>query len=116
MRKTANKMEYWVEINHSDVCDNCSHGYYHCASGRPNLRIRVAQFLYFMEAIDYAQDCQRKGIRAWLRKPRYVSFPKERTMSEYSLYDVPAKLLQTPVVLDGKPGIQLHERKPRIST
>ena len=63
-------------------------------------------FLYFMEAIDYAQECQRRGVPVWLRKPRYVG---NRTVSEYSLYVVtdgrPA-VLQTPVLLDGKAGLQ----------
>jgi hypothetical protein len=109
VKSNPHKMEYWVEVNHSDLCDMCSHGTPGCALGKPDQRIRVAQFVYFMEAIDYAQECQRRGVRVWLRKPRFVSFPKERTVSEYSLYDVkdgkPAGLLQTPIVLDGKPGI-----------
>ena len=54
----------------------------------------MAQFVYFMEAIDYAQECQRRGVRVWLRKPRYVSFPRERTVSDYSVY--PAKSEPTP--------------------
>ena len=65
----ANKMEYWVEVNHSDLCATCREGRRDCALSRPNQRIRVAQFLYFMEAIDYAQDCQKRGVRVWVRKP-----------------------------------------------
>jgi hypothetical protein len=84
--KPNNTMQYWVEVNHSDLCAICREGRTDCATGRQNQRIRVAQFLYFQEAIDYAQECQRRGVRVWLRKPRYVSFPRERTLSEYSEY------------------------------
>jgi hypothetical protein len=86
MASKPNKMEYWVEVKHSDLCATCREGRTDCALGRPNQRIRVAQFVYFMEAIDHAQECQRRGVRVWLRKPRYVSFPRERTVSEYSEY------------------------------
>jgi len=91
MTSKASKMEYWVEVNHSDLCATCREGRTDCALGRPNQRVRVAQFLYFQEAIDYAQECQRRGVGVWLRKPRYVSFPRERTVSEYSLYAAKAK-------------------------
>jgi hypothetical protein len=107
-KSAATKMEYWVEVNHSDLCTMCRDGMPGCASGRPNQRIRVAKFLYFMEAIDYCQDAQRKGVQTWLRKPRYVSFPTARTKSDYSHYPVkdgkPDGILTTPIILDGKPG------------
>jgi hypothetical protein len=103
------KMEYWVEVNHSDICSMCRDGVPGCASGKPGKRIRTAQFMYFMEAIDYAQECQRRSVPVWLRKPIYVG--NDRTKSEYSLYPVrdskPAGLLQTPVMLDGQPGVSL---------
>jgi hypothetical protein len=87
-----NVMQYWIEIDHSDTCDLCSHGRTDCASGKPHQRIRVAQFLYFMEAIDYAQALQAHGVQCWIRKPIYVGMPdngKQKTKSEYSHY--PAK-------------------------
>jgi hypothetical protein len=109
VKNTATKMEYWVEVNHSDVCAMCRDRVPGCATGKPGKRIRTAMFLYFMEAIDYAQECQRRGVPVWLRKPRYIG--NDRTVSDYSLYPVkdnkPAGLLRTPVVLDSRPGVEL---------
>lgn len=67
-------------------------------------RVRVAQFIYFMEAIDYAQSLQKAGVQSWLRKPRLTENGIE---SDYSHYDLkPA--LQTPIVLDGKPELPVQ--------
>lgn len=87
--KPNNTMQYWVEVNHTRTR---WFGRPVAQSVRPSRHIAqrsLAQFLYFQEAIDYAQECQRRGVRVWLRKPRYISFPRERTLSEYSEY--PAK-------------------------
>jgi hypothetical protein len=92
-------MEYWVEVKHVDVCSSCRDGA--PCQRRTSRRVRTAQFLYFMEAIDYAQECNRRGVSVWLRKPTYIG---TRIKSEYSFYDASAKPMQTPIVLDGKAG------------
>lgn len=99
--------QYWVEVRHQDHCAYCKDAVRQdCASapkGAERRRVRVAQFIYFMEAIDYAQSLQKHGVQSWLRKPRFTQNGIE---SEYSHYDLSPKL-QTPIVLDGKPGLQV---------
>ena len=97
--------QYWVEIRHQDHCAYCKDSVRNdCASAprdAPTRRTRVAQFIYFMEAIDYAQALQKSGVQSWLRKPRFVG---EKIESEYSHYDLTPRL-QTPIVLDDNPGL-----------
>jgi hypothetical protein len=95
--------QYWVEIRHQDHCSYCKDGVRHdCATAPKEIkrRTRVAQFIYFMEAIDYAQALQKSGVQSWLRKPRFTQNGIE---SDYSHYDL-KPLLQTPIVLDGSVG------------
>lgn len=104
--------QYWIEIRHIDHCAYCRESGQDrkdCATSPAvlNQRIRVAQFIYFMEAIDYAQGLQKHGVQSWLRKPRFVG--QNGIESDYSHYPVkdgkPDGLLQTPVVPDGNPGM-----------
>lgn len=96
--------EYWIEIRHQDHCGFCKDAVRSdCASAPKDAarrRVRVAQFIYFMEAIDYAQMLQRSGIQSWLRKPRFTA---NGTESDYSHYDLQPRL-STPILLNGKPG------------
>jgi hypothetical protein len=69
-------------------------------------------FIYFMEAIDYAQALQKAGIQCWLRKPVYKTIEngnrKRVIESDYSHYDLKPRL-ETPIVLDGKAGIEVSQ-------
>lgn len=79
--------QYWVEIRHQDHCAFCKDAARtDCASAPKDAgkrRVRVAQFIYFQEAIDYAQALQKAGVQSWIRKPRFVGDTIE---SEYSHY------------------------------
>lgn len=81
--------QYWVEIRHQDHCAFCKDAVRtDCASAPKDAgkrRVRVAQFIYFQEAIDYAQALQKAGVQSWIRKPRYAG---KRIESEYSHYPV----------------------------
>lgn len=107
-KQFATDAQYWVEIRHQDHCSYCKDAVREdCASAPKDAdrrRVRVAQFIYFMEAIDYAQGLQKAGVQSWLRKPRFVG--NGQIESDYSHYDL-KPLLQTPIVLDGQPGVAL---------
>ncbi len=112
MQPSTNKQfaadaQYWIEVRHQDHCSYCKDAVRSdCASASDDAarrRVRVAQFIYFMEAIDYAQGLQKHGIQSWLRKPRFTQNGIE---SEYSHYDL-QPLLKTPIVLDGRAGEQV---------
>jgi hypothetical protein len=111
-KQFAYDAQYWIEVRHQDHCAFCKDAVRNdCASApkdAPTRRTRVAQFIYFMEAIDYAQALQKAGVQCWLRKPRYKTIEngnRERVIeSDYSHYDL-KPLLQSPIVLDGKPGV-----------
>lgn len=104
-KQFATDAQYWIEIRHQDHCSYCKDSVRKdCASapeGADRRRVRVAQFIYFMEAIDYAQMLQKAGVQCWLRKPRFVMDVIE---SDYSHYDLQPRL-QTPIVLDGQAGL-----------
>jgi len=105
--------QYWVEVRHQDHCAYCKDSIrMDCASApkdAPTRRTRVAQFIYFMEAIDYAQALQKAGVQSWLRMPRFTADGVESDYSHYSL----EPRLQTPIVLDDKPGIPISALEPR---
>ena len=107
-KQFATDAQYWIEIRHQDHCAFCRDAVRQdCASAPKDAskrRVRVAQFIYFMEAIDYAQGLQKVGVQCWLRKPRFVSGGIE---SDYSHYDL-KPLLQTPIVLDGRAGMAVQ--------
>jgi hypothetical protein len=96
--------QYWVEVRHQDYCAMCKDAVrMDCATApkdAPKRRTRVAQFIYFMEAIDYAQALQKAGVQSWLRKPVFKTIEsgnrKRVIKSDYSHY---------PVNADGKPGL-----------
>lgn len=77
--------EYWVEVRHEDYCGFCKDGIRKdCALAPSDLkRVRVAQFIYFTEALDYAQTVSKRGVSAYVRKPR---FQDGKTHSEFSFY------------------------------
>jgi len=110
MQASSNKQfehdaQYWVEVRHQDHCAFCKDAVRNdCASApkdAPKRRTRVAQFIYFMEAIDYAQALQKAGIQCWLRKPVYKTIEngnRARVIeSDYSHYGWEPRL-QTPIV------------------
>jgi len=103
--------QYWVEVRHHDYCAYCKDVNAtrpDCATApkdAPKRRTRVAQFIYFMEAIDYAQALQKSGVQSWLRKPTFKTIDGKTVIeSDYSHYDLKPRL-QTPIVLDGTAGL-----------
>lgn len=98
---------YWVEVEHKDICATCKQGMGdQCALAPVDAtkhRTRVAQFIYFLEALDYVAECNKRGVSVWLRKPL---FKLDKVESEYTFYDYAAR--KQPAGTSPGPGCPIH--------